>query len=748
LAGAFGLVLAGLGVSALVGGIGAQSTALSAPHLSVLMYAAEESTAEFYFSDSFGNIAPEQVHSLPVSAGVNNLTVDVSAAATRDSYAQRFDPCTCETPILLGEVRLETRLYSERLPASLWAPAGDLSVLRTEGSGFRLQTAPGASDPQLIIYADISSFAERAQAVAFWTLFGLSSAGITVSVGLGAGIQSRGRRRRAFRSPYLASRRTMYREPKIPLALSAFLAAVGVIALTQQILGAWTIGVTIDEPAHVAHLSSYFDSGVYSSSVYGPATSLFGHVLNVTLGYEVWGAPLASAEAYQVRHLAVSLIGAVGLLAVGMSSWLIFGSIRWALLAIAVLGSMPVWVGHSMFNIKDVPVATGYTLVTAGLIAALSRELKGWRKFSAVFVPLVLGVAIGVGTRPGALALMVGSGAVAAILWFVFHSTMGSVRKRLMVAGITLGTSLLAIASVLAFTEPGRRLMAGIERSLDYPWTGFNLYAGELVNERPGAAVIAMVFASYLPLFTLLLVVAGVIFGLIRLVQAMLPGSDWSLRESAFVLVSAQAGVGFAALVVANPVIYDGGRQLLFAFPAFALLSVFGVYALLKALPYVSTSRRSGRGIVTAVIVVAFSIVTVDQLRFFPYNYSYYNEIAQGPGISGRWETDYWGASAREGARFVAPDDPAICGLPGTHNFGLGPNFPDSCGLLLPYVGTAAQGEQSVLTDGEFWVIRSDRTLLNHGPIRSNNCRLHHEVTRPLRGEDVVMSRVYICADE
>jgi hypothetical protein len=714
----------------------------------VVAYASVDSTAEFFFSDGFGNIAPEQVYSLPVSTGVNNLRIDVSANEARDSYVQRFDPCQCDTPVILSTIRLETAIYSERVPSSLWVAAGELSGVRVEGSGFRLLTTPGDADPQLLIYADISSFAEKAEAVAFWTLFGLSSAAIMFSVGLAAVIQSFGGRRGDFQPPYFASRRARYKAPTIPLAFSAILAVVGVIALTQQILGAWSIGVTIDEPIHVGHLRNFLESGVYSSSVYGPATSVFGHALNVVLGHEVWGSPLESAEAYQGRHLAVSLLGALGLLATGMISWVAFGSIRWALLAIAVLGSIPVWVGHSMFNIKDIPVATGYTLVTAGLVTALSSNIQGWRKFGAVFATLGLGVAIGAGTRPGALALMVGSGALAAFLWFVFHSSAGNLPKRLLAAGVTLGASLVAIASGLAFTDPGRRLRAGIERSLDFPWTGFNLYAGELVNERPGAAVIAMVFASYLPLFILFLVGVGVIFGVIGVVRGILPGGNWSLRESAFVLVSAQAMVGFVAIIVANSAIYDGGRQLLFAFPAFALLSVFGVYALLRASPYVLPSARSARAAVVAVLVVGFCVVTVEQLRFFPYNYSYYNEIAQGPGISGRWETDYWHSSTREGARLVARDDPAICGFGGTHNFNLGSEFPETCALLTPYVGPAAQAEQSVLEDREFWVIRSDRTLLNHGPILSDNCRLHSEVTRPLRGEDVVMSRVYICVDE
>jgi hypothetical protein len=737
----------GLGVSAGAGWLAAMSQ-LGAPQITAIVYASGASEAEFFYSDPFGNIIPDQVATLPIKMGINTLTFDVSDESARASYLQRFDPCRCDQPVLVGSLRLETPLYFESLAPSSWVPSGDTAAVVIEGSAARLVMTPGATDPQLTLYADISSFAKRAEAVAFWSVFGLSGALIMLFVGIAAVLLGLRRAGTGMSGKYLFSRRSISKEPKIPLALGVFLALVGAIAVGQQIAGAWVTGVTIDEPAHVRHLANYFDSGSYSSSVYGPVTSLFGHVLNVLLGHELWGLPLATAEAYQGRHLAVALIGALGLVAVGMGAWIVFGSSRWALLGVAVLGSIPLWVGHSMFNIKDVPLATGYAMVTAGLIAALSNDLGGWRKSVAVFAPLSIGVFIGAGTRPGALALMAGSAVVAALLWFLFHSRIGTLTRRLVVAGVSMGAFALVVAATLLFTEVGAGLLAGIERSLDFPWTGLNLYAGELVDERPGVAVIAMVFASSLPLFILCLVVAGAVLGVTRLVQGVRSGGFWSLQESAFVLVSAQAVVGLVAVAVVNPTIYDGGRQLLFAFPAFALLGVYGVYALFKALPYVVSSGRFGRRILLTIIVVGFSLITIEQLRFFPYNYSYYNEIAQGPGVTGRWETDYWASSIREGARFVAPDDPAMCGVIGAPNFDSGRSIPNPCSLLAPYAAGFADAANSVLNPQEFWIIRSDRTLINHGPVRSDACRLHHEVTRPLRGEDVVMSRVYICLDK
>lgn len=741
-----GLFTFGLVVSAGVGWLGAASS-LAEPHVSAVVYLSEEAEAALYYSDVFGNIVPEQVLTAALNVGVNTLRFPVGDDIVANSLVQRLDLCACDSPVLVSSISLATTLFSERLHVRSWTPGGDLVEFHSEGSAVLMRPPPGSADPQIFLYADIVGFAVRAELAAFWVFFGFSGALILTVVGVISALRRASAGGTIRPDTSFVRPRVFRSEQKIPLALAVFTAAVAIVAGAQQFAGAWVTGVTIDEPAHVRHLANYFETGVYSSSVYGPFTSLFGHALNVILGNEAWGMPLATLEAYQGRHMAVALIGFLGLLAVGVSAWAIFGSARWAFVAAAFLGSIPVWVGHSMFNVKDIPVASGYALFTAGLIVVLAPRLPGWRSPTLALGLLGVGVLVGAGTRPGAMALMLGSAFVLGVLWFATRHQRGG--RRLPTAVVLGGTAafLGMGALLLLFSGPGAGLVAGIRRSLDFPWTGFNLYAGQLVSERPGAAVIAMVFASYLPLFVLFFVVAGIVFGVVRLIQESRPGGVWSPRESAFVLISAQASVGFVALATLNPTVYDGGRQLLFAFPAFALLAVYGLYAVLRALPFVLSSGRLRRRIVLGVMVAGFSIITVDQVRFFPFNYSLYNEIAQGSGISGRWETDYWASSVREGARYVAPGDPAICGVTGTHNFNVGTSLPPACETLSPYVGTAARAEQSLLSEREFWVIRIDRTLINRGPISSDNCRLHHEVTRPFRGEDVVMSRVYICRD-
>lgn len=72
----------------------------------------------------------------------------------------------------------------------------------------------------------------------------------------------------------------------------------------------------------------------------------------------------------------------------------------------------------------------------------------------------------------------------------------------------------------------------------------------------------------------------------------------------------------------------------------------------------------------------------------------------------------------------------------------------EPCGSLAPYVGDAAMNGTSALSEREFWAAASDRSLAEFGPIDSESCSFHSQVTRILRGEEVSMSRLYVCQDQ
>jgi hypothetical protein len=735
---AAGAFVTTLGLSVVSGHLAAQ-TSLADPSLNAVLYLVEDSTLELFPSDEFGNVVGDASERVPVLAGVNNIEIPLSDPTFMSSFLQRLDPCECDTPVAISRLSLSAPFLEEQVPVSSWVFAGDIQGTRNEGTVLILRAAPGFLDPQVILYMDVDEFSDRAEQRAFWIVFIGTFAlvgGIFLTMARWTNV-----RRDPASQRYTAPRRSL-RPVGVPVLVLSGSSVLLMVGLVLQFSGAWSSGVTMDEPLHLEHLRHFFETGVYSSSAYGPATSLLGHFANVARGVETWGTVVATAEAYSVRHLTVAGLGALGVSAVAIISRVLLGSWQWAVVGAAMLVSIPLWVGHSMFNIKDIALAAGYTMVTGALVLAVSQVWTLRARISLGLLFLIAGCLVAIGTRPASAALVAVSSSVALVLWLamVFPAWSSRTRWRWM-AGLTVGIGAVTVAILAAL---GPILWESIERSTDFPWEGWNLYSGERVESRPGVLALAGVTASYLPIIIVVLSMVGVVLGVSRLLRAMMTRQRLHPTVVGVTLVLVQALGAFIAVALFDPVIYDGGRQILFVIPALAALATFGFHFLLEVLrnlPHYETAS----GVLAGVVVVALIPPMVNQVQLFPYNYSFYNVVAQGAGVNGSWETDYWGSSIREAAEVVAPGDPVTCRSVGDLNFNIASLEP--CATLAPYVGDFAVAKDSTLKENHFWVIRSERTLLWNGPVTSDNCEFHSQVTRPLRGEDVSMAWVYQCED-
>ncbi|HEY0952464.1 hypothetical protein, partial [Nocardioides sp.] len=177
----------------------------------------------------------------------------------------------------------------------------------------------------------------------------------------------------------------------VPRPLLAVAAVVLVAAVVMVFAGGWRTGVSWDETYHVLRMRTFLGpSGWYvldhdlhgdapgswvgSAYVYAPVTMLLLHAWSMLTGVDSSGVVSASASAYAVRHLGVGLLSLPALAAVAVLARLLLRSWAWGLVAAAALAAMPAWTGHAMFNVKDVPVATGYTLASLGFaVVATAR---------------------------------------------------------------------------------------------------------------------------------------------------------------------------------------------------------------------------------------------------------------------------------------------------------------------------------------------------------------------------------------
>lgn len=508
----------------------------------------------------------------------------------------------------------------------------------------------------------------------------------------------------------------------VPRPLRYVAAAVLVGAVAMIFVGGIRIGVTWDESYHVQRFNNYLDTGWYLTDaqrvgdhpgpqvtdqyVYAPATMLLMHGLGVATGVEDPGAAGTSANAYLVRHLGIALISLLGLLAVAGTARLLLRRWDWGLVAAATLAVLPMWAGHSMFNLKDVPVATGYALVTFGLVL-VAREDRGrpWAPSVLTAGAIAFGLFLSVGTRPGmwtAMAASIGVLGLCRVLRPGDETMIARLRADLwrlrdVSAGfVVAGLALWAIDPKI-FGSPVHSL-----------WQAAFSSANFLGIHSPWYFVPSRVFLQT-PFLMLGFVCFGVVVATRRIVRTRLhPGVD----ETGLLLVFVQVFTLPFIAIVHSASLYGDLRQLLFAAPGTILIATLGMSRLLE-LARAGRDRR-GPAMVAAVSCVALVAPLLDQATLFPYNYAYYNVLTTVGRISVVGE--YYRGSARE----LVPDIPAkgrvVCtpvldedrrALRTAHLDG---NVDCTTAVASPIAAYRSQrhGDQPPLAANQFWAISFD----------------------------------------
>jgi hypothetical protein len=124
------------------------------------------------------------------------------------------------------------------------------------------------------------------------------------------------------------------------------------------------------------------------------------------------------------------------------------------------------WTGHSMFNIKDIPVAAGYTLLTR----AWSELPSGRRGHLGVGWRLALGIVIAVGTRPGMVACALSAGLLV-VGFAVFRIPRSRWLPALLtvIAAVLVGFLGLLLLYPKAFSSPLTAAVEAMSASADFP---------------------------------------------------------------------------------------------------------------------------------------------------------------------------------------------------------------------------------------------------------------------------------------
>jgi hypothetical protein len=540
----------------------------------------------------------------------------------------------------------------------------------------------------------------------------------------------------------------------VPRSLKWVSVAVLIGSIAMIFVGALRIGVTWDEPLHVERLNNYLDTGWYLGQgqlddgepgpamkqqyVYAPAAMLMLHGLCVVTGVEEPDSVSVSADAYAVRHLGIGLISMLGILAVAATGRLLFRRWDWALVAAATLAVVPLWSGHSMFNLKDVPVGTGYALVTLGLgIIARGAQGRDWRLRLGGPAALACGTFLAMGTRPGMWTGIFASVAVLIGCWLLRPregSFLEDVRADLwryrdLAAGLVVaGLGLWAIDPKV-FSSPFHAM-----------WRAAFASANFLDAQAPWTFVPVRVFLQ-VPFLLLCFAGLGTFLAVRRTIRTKLrPGVD----ESRQLVVLVQMLALPVIAIVHGASLYGDLRQLLFSVPATALIATLGIHHLVVRSRTGPKPRRLAP--VALVACIALAAPLVDQATLFPYNYAYYNPLADVAQVT--TDGEYYRGSGRELVPQLPKEGRIVCS-PTADEDGNAMRMAHLDGWVdcasAVYSPISAYADQRranlpALSEDEFWAITFGR-----GTGSPDNCERLTGVTRGTGWRRFKLATLYRC---
>ncbi len=558
---------------------------------------------------------------------------------------------------------------------------------------------------------------------------------------------------------------------RLPTAVLLVSGVVLIAGVVMTLVGSYQIGSTWDEKTNMQSLQVFFDQGwnitadalidgepnpdyIWGIYVYGPVSLLFTHALSTLAGVESWGQISFSSQAYAARHVGGAVIGLLGVVAGAFIVRLLTRSWRWSLLAAATLVGIPMWTGHSMMNIKDGPVGTGYTVATLGLVLIMRQDyLQRWSvRFLGLFA-LFGGALIGAGTRAASGIPIAGSAVLAAALWWLImrrDSACGGralrlAFRRLVESGLALFATYLALVALYpnAWKNPFTLAYQAGVVSAKFPFSEPIMFAGSWVDQPVPWTYLPGWFLAQLPL---LVTIAGVFFVVWWAYQAVHALRATQAFDRSFVVQSSpvllQALLLPVVAVIVQTTMYNAVRQFVFVVPAAAVLGTMGVWVLIR---WMREHNAAKPWFVAAWILVSAGLVapTVSQVLLYPYTYVYFNAAAAARPIDGNWSTDYWRASSNELMRKLPANGPESCAYEQTRKGEVMPCSDEP--MFEPYLaerGSAARPGK--LSDGEYWLVRENqgRTEIPEG------CVLHDSITRPLFWQTITIGQIFQCQED
>lgn len=307
-----------------------------------------------------------------------------------------------------------------------------------------------------------------------------------------------------------------------------------------------------------------------------------------------------------------------------------------ALIGPVMLFFTPRFIGDVPTNVKD-PVFAIYYLLALYMIMLAPRLKPWWVKIS------LLGVTFGLAAASRTIGYSIILVYMVMVGWELFKKAgkLKVIGKTVAEFGLIFSIMVGVHAVEMPFiaSDPGRHLLRLMAVARAFPWQGTIKYAGSMAT------------AGHLPwhyLFGWMIVTTPLlILGLGIYAHVVV----WKDRVIQVLLLAFWLNIGL--YFIFKPIIYDGIRHYLFVL---VLLTILAAVVWVKLWERGNKPLRIFLGITLGLSV---SLTGIQYGLLHPYEYTYFNElVGYLPGAERDFETDYWGTSYSEGARWLLEREP------------------------------------------------------------------------------------------
>ena len=426
------------------------------------------------------------------------------------------------------------------------------------------------------------------------------------------------------------------------LALVLIAVAAVVVAVTFR-----DYGIGWDDYTHAEYgdlLVSFFASGFRDKRALS-----FVNLYMYGGGFDLLAALVAKISPFtlfETRRLLGGVVGLIGLIVVWRTARRVGGPLT-GLIALTLIATCPLFVGHQFINAKDGPFAVAMAVLLLGLVRAFDQYPHPCATTVAV---TGAGFGLAIGSR-----IMGGFGVVSAVGALALLVTIDARQDGIRAAAARLGQFVLrmlpgmvVMLMVMALVWPWVvsapfNLLHAIDyfsRFFEEPWQ--ELFGGTLirVTDMPRSYAPTLL-ALQLPELFLLLGVSGAAGALVAAMRHDITRN----RRATLALIAFAALLPVGVAVLARPAMYNGIRHFVFVLPPLAILGgLAGTWLLERAWPH-----RAGAAIAIAVFAIGIASPIVEMVRLHPYEYTHFNRIAGGvAGARDRYMLDYWALSFKQ----------------------------------------------------------------------------------------------------